>query len=57
VPSEGITHDLNNCGDVIHHSPLIDPSILSMLASGQHLVDRAAPTTALERLKAYRGSR
>jgi hypothetical protein len=47
-----ITHDLNNYGDVIHHSPAIDIKILSMLATGKHLVDRAAPTASLDRLKA-----
>jgi hypothetical protein len=48
----GITHDLNNYSDVIHHSPAIDRRVLSMLASGQYLIDRAAPTASLERLKA-----
>jgi hypothetical protein len=47
-----ITHNLNNYSDVVHHSPLIDRRVLSMLASGQYLVDRAAPTASLERLKA-----
>jgi len=47
-----ITHDLNNYGDVIHHSPAIDMKILSMLATGKHQVDRAAPTASLDRLKA-----
>jgi hypothetical protein len=47
-----ITHDLNNYGDVIHHSPAIDLKILSWLAEGKYLVDRAAPTASLERLKA-----
>ncbi len=48
---QDITHDLNNYGDVIHHSPDIDLKILSMLAAGDCAVDRAAPTAALERLK------
>jgi len=47
-----ITHDLDNYGDVIHHSPGIDLKVLSDLAAGNHLVDRAAPTASLERLKA-----
>jgi hypothetical protein len=47
-----ITHDLSNYGDVIHHSPAIDLKVLSWLADGKYLVDRAAPTASLERLKA-----
>jgi hypothetical protein len=47
-----ITHDLGNYGDVIHHSPAIDLKVLAMLASGRYVVDRAAPTASLERLKA-----
>jgi len=47
-----VTHDLNNYGDVIHHSPAIDLKILSWLASGQYLVDRTAPLASLDRLKA-----
>jgi hypothetical protein len=47
-----ITHDLDNYGDVIHHSPAIDLKVLSSLADGKYLVDRAAPTASLERLKA-----
>jgi hypothetical protein len=47
-----ITHDLNNYSDVVHHSPDIDRRVLSMLATGQYLVDRAAPTASLDRLKA-----
>jgi hypothetical protein len=47
-----ITHDLNNYGDVVHHSPAIDLKVLSSLADGKYLVDRAAPTAWLERLKA-----
>jgi hypothetical protein len=53
-----ITHDLGNYSDVIHHSPAIDLKVLSFLAEGKYLVDRAAPTAALEQLeaqvKAYR---
>ena len=47
-----ITHDLNNYGDVIHHSPAIDVKVLSLLAEGKYAVDRAAPTASLDRLKA-----
>jgi hypothetical protein len=47
-----ITHDLDNYGDVVHHSPAIDLKVLSWLADGKYLVDRAAPTASLERLKA-----
>src|SRR5258706_141319 len=46
------THDLNNYGDVIHHSPAIDVKVLSLLAEGKYAVDRAAPTASLDRLKA-----
>jgi len=47
-----ITHDLSNYGDVVHHSPAIDLKVLSLLADGKYVVDRAAPTASLERLKA-----
>jgi hypothetical protein len=47
-----ITHDLGNYADVIHHSPAIDLKVLSLLAAGTYVVDRAAPTASLERLKA-----
>jgi len=47
-----ITHNLNNYGDVIHHSPAIDVKVLSLLAEGKYAVDRAAPTASLDRLKA-----
>jgi hypothetical protein len=47
-----ITHDLNNYADVIHHSPVIDLKILSMLAEGKYAVDRAAPAASVDRLKA-----
>jgi hypothetical protein len=47
-----VTHDLNNYGDVIHHSPAIDLKVLSWLAEGKYLVDRSAPTASLDRLKA-----
>jgi hypothetical protein len=47
-----ITHNFGNYSDVIHHSPDIDLKVLSMLATGEHLVDPAAPTASLDRLKA-----
>jgi hypothetical protein len=47
-----VTHDLGNYADVIHHSPDVDLKILSWLAAGTYVVDRAAPTASLERLKA-----
>jgi len=47
-----ITHDLSNYGDVIHHSPAIDLKVLSLLAERKYVVDRAAPTASLDRLKA-----
>lgn len=47
-----ITHDLDNYGDVIHHSPAIDRKVLSMLAEKKHLVDRATPLETLDQLKA-----
>lgn len=47
-----ITHDLNNYGDVIHHSPVVDLKVLSWLAARKYVVDRDAPTTSLDQLKA-----
>ena len=47
-----VTHDLNDYADVIHHSPAVDLKVLSWLAEGKYLVDRAAPTASLDRLKA-----
>ena len=47
-----VTHDLNNYGDVIHHSPAVDLKVLAMLAEGRYRLDRSAPTASLERLKA-----
>jgi hypothetical protein len=49
---KAITHDLNNYGDVIHHSPAIDLKVLQMLATRKYVVDPAAPLASLERLKA-----
>jgi hypothetical protein len=47
-----VTHDLNNYADVLHHSPAIDLKVLEMLKGGKYLVDRSAPTAALDQLKA-----
>jgi hypothetical protein len=49
---QAVTHDLGNYADVIHHSPAVDLKVLSWLASGTYLVDRAAPAASQERLKA-----
>jgi hypothetical protein len=49
---QAITHDLDNYGDVIHHSPAIDLKILSMLADRKYVVDPAAPLASLQELKA-----
>ncbi len=37
---------------MIHHSPEVDLKVLSWLAAGDYVVDRASPTASLERLKA-----
>jgi hypothetical protein len=47
-----VTHDLDNYGDVIHHSPAIDLKVLSWLGDQKHVVARGAPLASLERLKA-----
>ncbi len=47
-----VTHDLNNYSDVIHHSPAIDLKVLDWLAQGKYRVEAAAPTAALDQLKA-----
>ena len=47
-----VTHDLNNYADVIHHSPDVDLKVLAWLAAEKYVVDRAAPTASLDRLKA-----
>jgi hypothetical protein len=49
---KAVTHDLGNYADVIHHSPAVDLKVLSWLASGTYLVDRAAPGASQERLRA-----
>jgi hypothetical protein len=59
--AKDITHELNNYGDTIHHSPVIDLKLLAMLTTEKYAVDRAAPTASLDRLKrqveAYRVER
>jgi len=50
--AQEVTHDLDNYGDVIHHSPTIDLKVLSWLAEGKYRVDPAAPIAPLDRLKA-----
>ena len=47
-----VTHDLDNYGDVIHHSPVVDRQVLSWLAGGDYIVDPGAPLASLEQLKA-----
>lgn len=49
---KAVTHDLDNYGDVIHHSPVIDAKVLQWLASGEYRVDPKAPLVSLEELKA-----
>ncbi|TQF33645.1 hypothetical protein [Bradyrhizobium sp. UNPA324] len=49
---KAVTHDLNNYGDVIHHSPLVDAMVLRWLASGEYRVDPKAPLKSLNELKA-----
>jgi hypothetical protein len=47
-----ITHDLNNYGDIIHHSPTTDVKVLQLLAERKYVVNAAAPLASLQRLKA-----
>jgi hypothetical protein len=47
-----ITHGLGNYHDVIHHAPVADLKVLSLLAEGKYQLDRSAPTASLDRLKA-----
>ncbi|WP_298240249.1 hypothetical protein [uncultured Bradyrhizobium sp.] len=49
---KAVTHDLNNYGDVIHHSPVVDAMVLKWLAGGEYRVDPKTPTASLEQLKA-----
>lgn len=49
---KAVTHDLDNYGDVIHHSPAIDAKVLQWLASGEYRVDPKAPLASLDELKA-----
>jgi hypothetical protein len=46
-----VTHDLENYGDVIHHSPAIDLKVLQWLADRKYAVGRSAPLASLERLR------
>jgi hypothetical protein len=48
---KAVTHNLDNYGDVIHHSPAIDLKILTDLAARKYIVDPAAPWASLEQLK------
>jgi len=47
-----VTHDLDNYGDVIHHSPMVDLMVLQWLADGKYAINRSAPLASLEQLKA-----
>ena len=47
-----ITHDLDNYGDVIHHSPAVDLKVLSWLAERKYVVDPRSAAASLEQLKA-----
>jgi hypothetical protein len=49
--ADEITHDLNNYLDVMHHSPVVDRKILSLLSAESHLVSRDAPTASIDALK------
>ncbi|MDN5000822.1 hypothetical protein ACFQZO_08010 [Bradyrhizobium sp. GCM10027634] len=49
---KAVTHDLNNYGDVIHHSPEVDAKVLQWLASGEYRVDPEKPLASLVELKA-----
>ncbi|MDA9445948.1 MULTISPECIES: hypothetical protein [unclassified Bradyrhizobium] len=48
---KAVTHDLDNYGDVIHHSPVIDAKVLQWLANGEYRVDPKQPTASLDELK------
>lgn len=47
-----ITHDLENYGDVIHHSPAVDLKLLQWVADGRYRVEPSAPLASLVQLKA-----
>jgi hypothetical protein len=47
-----VTHDLENYGDVIHHSPAVDLKVLTWLAEEKYEVERTKPLTSLQRLEA-----
>jgi hypothetical protein len=46
-----ISHNLDNFADAIHHSPAIGVLLLSRMAKGENLVEKADPTRSIERLK------
>jgi hypothetical protein len=48
-----VTHDLDNYGDVIHHSPVVDAKVLTWLAEGKYRVDPKVPLVSLNELKAH----
>jgi hypothetical protein len=47
-----VTHDLENYGDVIHHSPMVDLKVLQWLADRKYRVEPSAPLASMDRLKA-----
>ena len=49
--AQDITHDLNNYLDLVHHSPVVDLKVLSILAAREYVVTREAPTASIRRLK------
>lgn len=48
---KAVTHDLDNYGDVIHHSPVVDAMVLKWLADGKYVVDPKAPLASLDELR------
>jgi hypothetical protein len=46
-----VTHNLDNYGEMIHHSLAVDLEVLSSLADRSHVLDPLAPTASLQRLK------
>jgi hypothetical protein len=49
--AQEITHDLGNYADVIHHSPVVDRKILSLMAADSHLVNSEAAIASIDALK------
>jgi hypothetical protein len=43
-----VTHNLDNYGEMIHHSPAVDLEVLSWLADRSHVLDPPAPTASLQ---------